>query len=183
MEYFAEDITKDFRVIGVDFMTPALLRKYINDNGKSIFIIDTNHTSIVNFDFSHISAWCDSLVSLKKEELKGSIFKLSYGGYDFDPREVYEIPEAVKFTKKMIDLYPELFYFLDIDSQKWILLSLNKPKVVGTKPGVDGVDKTILVDTDKLIADIMSIHKNMKRISIKDIVDSKHKLLKLFGGY
>lgn len=49
------------------------------------------------------------------KKIKNSVL-VTFDGYDNDRREVWEIPEVVRFMRLIYADNPELFYFLDIDS-------------------------------------------------------------------
>ncbi|MFW5434374.1 hypothetical protein [Paenibacillus apiarius] len=50
-------------------------------------------------------------LSKKKGEFRSRII-MSYNGYDFDPREVYQIPEVRKWASRLLTNVPHLFYFI-----------------------------------------------------------------------
>lgn len=45
-------------------------------------------------------------------------------GYDDDPRELYDIPEVRGWFQRLFAAYPGLFYWLDMDSNMFVLIGL-----------------------------------------------------------
>lgn len=54
-------------------------------------------------------------LSKKKGAFRSRII-MTFNGYDFDPREVYQIPEIRKWTSRLLTNVPHLFYFLSSEA-------------------------------------------------------------------
>lgn len=78
-----------------------------------------------------------------------NILAISFLGYDFDEREVYEIPEVQDYLKTLINNVPELFYFIDIGSYTFAIIA---NAIFTDFSQVDDVDNAI-IDYAKSIED------------------------------
>lgn len=177
-DFIREELTPNVELIGVDTVTPEMLQELMQENPKSLFVIGCDKRMIVEKDTELVGHWVNSLLSTPMNMVEKCVFVLNYDGFNDDPRELYEIPETIAYTKEILKKYPELFYFLEEDTQKWMLLSLNSPKVVEVK----GIDKSVEVNVSKLINDILDIHKRMRMINSNRVTKSIEKMLRSYGG-
>lgn len=70
--------------------------------------VTKNETTIQ--DFSRFRTMLDSFVVIGKPA--GQTLLFCFDGYDYDKRSLAEIPEVVTYIKRVVELYPQLWYFL-----------------------------------------------------------------------
>lgn len=77
---------------------------------------------IIQKDYSRIFKFFDKLTKAgiyAKEKIH-----ISFGGYDNDKREIYEIPEIREYVKNVCDKYGYLFYFINqIDNNRSLIFA------------------------------------------------------------
>lgn len=60
----------------------------------------------------------------------------SISGYDDDPRELFEIEDVMKWTRKVIDAVPYIFYYVHQDSRAFMMRSIAEKLTVVKPPAV-----------------------------------------------
>lgn len=67
---------------------------------------------IIKQDFTPISDYIGVAESTDVRHFSHTLH-LQVDGYNFDPRELYMIPEVIAYFRTMLSKYPQVFYFLD----------------------------------------------------------------------
>lgn len=79
---------------------------------------------------------------------------LIFTGYDSDSREIYQIPEAREYLRKLLHGFPELFYFLDIESYTFAIAAnavfMEQAEVTEAEQAMTEFAKKV-GDTDRVI--------------------------------
>lgn len=65
---------------------------------------------IKSLDLSRVRVMMDSISEIGAPARQCMLFSLS--GFDFDLRELAQIPEAVGFIRRVVEEFPHIFYFL-----------------------------------------------------------------------
>lgn len=108
-------------------MTPTLFQKILKDEAS--MVIGNTREMIETMQFDYLESWVQTLCAT--EAAKNQVFFFSIQGYDEDPRELYQIEEVDAYIKRFFSMYPELYYFLDLEQSIWIygcLTSIDEPK-------------------------------------------------------
>ena len=97
-------------------------------------IIQLSKTQVIKSDLSAITDLFKSL-TINKDLFKVSFqqYYVVINGYDSDPRELYQIPEVIKFIAEFNESCPYWLYFLNPDVKKffsWIIECLCNSKSV-----------------------------------------------------
>ncbi len=97
----------------------------------------------------NIQRLSSQLDELKKagSAAKGKLL-LSFSGYDFDPREIYEIPEIRSFMSKLLAVYPYFFYFLSAENAQKILYFCCLTKIISVSHSRGSANSTPQVNID-----------------------------------
>lgn len=164
-EIFRKQIKENVAMVGVDKMTPEILKGYIKEEEK-VFVIGISRETVEEYDISSLKDWNNAI--LKNKEARDCIYLLNINGYDDDPRELYEIPEVVAFIRKAILKNPELFYFLDEESKDWITLCFAGGKVITV--GNDPSEKKVSFDVKSLIDSLIFIYSSSEAKIPKELV-------------
>lgn len=100
-------------------MTPQVLN-YMYKQGGLVLVIGNTRDLIEDMNLEYAKSFANTFkeCSIAKE------FQVmfSVGGYDDDPRELYEIPSVIAYVKKLFEEVPWLFYFLCEESRKLIAI-------------------------------------------------------------
>lgn len=59
----------------------------------------------------HVETYLREFEKYGKRKMRSQVM-LVFDGYDFDPRELYQIPEVRKWVNRLLTNVPHLFYFL-----------------------------------------------------------------------
>ncbi|BFH18294.1 hypothetical protein J6TS7_20960 [Paenibacillus dendritiformis] len=83
-------------------------------------------------DRGHLQAYLREFdrIQKKKGAMRSRII-ISYHGYDFEPREVYQIPEIRKWTCRLLQNIPHLFYFISPQAHSIRVIFMCVAEVVG----------------------------------------------------
>lgn len=69
----------------------------------------------------------------------------SISGYDDDRRELFEIEEVTKWTRKVIEAVPHIFYYVHEDSWAFMICSLSERLTVVKPKGFENIDMEEIV--------------------------------------
>lgn len=104
------------------------------------------------------------------------------GGYDDIPDELYEIPEVVKFVKKMFRRFPYILYYIstETESDHWLISSMadsltSKADIEIKKMNANQVFEKYGFDTPRVEAMLVFEGDNLSNI-IKPILDHGKKI-------
>ena len=89
-----------------------------------LMILEIRKENLIKKDLKPLTEFLSTL-----EENSKIFFKkghITFGGYDDDVREIYEIPEIRDWCLKAIKKYPYLFYFIEdkLEGQKNIIICI-----------------------------------------------------------
>lgn len=88
--------------------------------------------------------------------------EFSFMGYDSDPRELFEVPEVIKFSQKMAQAIPELFFFSNTEEfsggLRTVALCHADAKIVNNK-------SQVLIDQYKMIPFITNQINGLEKTS------------------
>jgi len=92
------------------------------------------------------------------EKFRGRV-SFVFDGYGADPREIYDIPEIVKYLNAMTNAWPFWYHFLEKDAESvgMLTLALANAHAVSQSGGVTSVN----VDLDRLRAAMMRLYDGM----------------------
>ncbi|MCU1136992.1 hypothetical protein [Stenotrophomonas maltophilia] len=106
-----------------------------------IVVTEFSREQVIKGELDHIVESLELLSGNSEvaRNLMGSMF-LSFGGWESDPREIYDIPEVVQFFRALTERWPYWFYFLEAvqDSAKnslFLLLDVKLETVDGRQMG------------------------------------------------
>jgi hypothetical protein len=83
-----------------------------------LMILEIRKENLVNRDLSRLTEFLNIVEANPKFYYKKG--HITFGGFDDDVREIYEIPEIREWCLKAIEKYPHLFYFIEdkLEGQK-----------------------------------------------------------------
>lgn len=99
-----------------------------------LMILEIRKENLVNKDLSRLIEFLNIVEANPKfYHKKGHI---TFGGYDDDAREIYEIQEIRDWCLKAIEKYPHLFYFIEdkLEGQKNIIVCIANIQAFQTGP-------------------------------------------------
>ena len=76
---------------------------------KSICHYEVSRIEVENMKFVRFDNFMKTLKSYRTAARQKVFF--TFGGYDLDERELFEIPEVLKYIREMIKLHPYFWYF------------------------------------------------------------------------
>ena len=91
-----------------------------------------NKTEIVNCDTRPATKFFDNIVA-SKSTFKNSVM-LSISGYDYDPRELFEIDEVRAYVQKLLSRSPHLLYYTYHDECFSWLMACYADRAISAKP-------------------------------------------------
>jgi hypothetical protein len=89
---------------------------------SGLIYFSISKSEVENMDFKRIN---DAVEVFKdcKDKARGRMM-LTFGGYDYTPDEIYEIPEIRNYVAELLKLHPYLFYYIsDIDNNNQVILA------------------------------------------------------------
>jgi hypothetical protein len=113
-------------------------------------IADFDNAMVVNNDVSYFGPVRRELIDSTKEHGELIRVEVLIGGYNDDPRSLYEVPEVRRWVKKLVKLWPDALLWLTPASLWYFVLSLN-PKMFSRQ--ADGQLK-IEMDLESVIHEI-----------------------------
>jgi hypothetical protein len=89
-----------------------------------LMILEIRKENLINRDLSRLTEFLNIVEANPKFYYKKG--HITFGGYDDDVREIYEIPEIRDWCIKAIEKYPYLFYFIEdkLEGQKNIIVCI-----------------------------------------------------------
>ncbi|MBO3445563.1 hypothetical protein [Clostridium sp. CCUG 7971] len=137
-------------ILFTEAMTPNKFMRVCPNIGHTL-IIDITKEDILSEDMSDIYSWINTL--LRVEHAKQCRVNLCIHGYDNDNREAYEIPEVVDYIKYLFNRRPELYFFLDLASKRFVVICYAS-KGYGL---TNSIQKEIILDKNKVLEFIKNI--------------------------
>jgi hypothetical protein len=98
------------------------------------FLAEFDHKSILRRDLRHLGQARETAIGLTVEHSGLAVVELLIGGWDNDPRGLYEVPEVRRWVGLAQERWPDLLFWLTPDSLRTCLLSLN-PHMFQRLPG------------------------------------------------
>src|SRR4051794_25217369 len=97
-------------------------------------MVEYTRASILRRDLGHLERARDEAVVLTVRHCQLNVVELLIGGWDDDPRGLYEVPEVRRWVAAAEQRWPDLLFWLTPDSLRTCLLSLN-PEMFRRPPG------------------------------------------------
>lgn len=87
----------------------------------------------------HVESYLREFRALERKKVRGQV-SLSFAGYDYDPREIYQIREVRAWVGRLHKNVPHLFYFLSPDNLGIMIPFLCLADIQGGQGGQVGLD-------------------------------------------
>ncbi|WP_042274011.1 hypothetical protein [Faecalimicrobium dakarense] len=137
-------------VLFTEAMTPTKFVRLCPNIGHTL-IIDITKKDVLSKDISNIYSWVNTL--LRVEYAKQCRVNLCIHDYDNDDRETYEIPEIVDYIKYVFDRRPELYFFLDLDSKRFVVVCYALKRYIL----INSIQKEVMLDKNKVLEFIKNV--------------------------
>lgn len=173
-------MNKNLETLYMNTMSPKVIEYMYkeNNNSGSLIIINNLKNMVNNMDLSFINSYG---ATFKESSIaKEFTYIYSFIGYDADPREIYQIPEIVNYTKEAFKEHPHMLYFLEDNSRKLVAIC-HSIRSVADKNSINTrveINKSDLIDFCR--ASINSL-ANVPYLNELEVKKFENDLSKLFG--
>ena len=120
-------------------------------------------------ELNDISSTFSTLSSLLVDEATVRRFqgrvKISFDGFNHDPREIYEIPEIRRFCAKLDKHFPYWLYFLSMEDSSLKAMTFCLCTVENAGPGLASVDRDLL---DFISSHLLAMNELFDRYSLDE---------------
>lgn len=113
---------------------------------------------------------------------------LQFDGYNDDPRELYQIPECVKFFRAFAEQWPYLFHFLESEISESIGVALNllidaKPMMSHAGTVVATFDRDLAGEQMKRLFGAMNLLHQQHELPPEARQQISHRVCQFIDGY
>ncbi|MEG0775464.1 hypothetical protein [Clostridium sp.] len=173
-------MNKNLETLYMNSMSPKVLEYMYseNNNNGSLVVINNLKNMVNNMDLSFVKSYGETF--LEAPIAKEFTFMYSFIGYDGDHREIYQIPEILKYTQAAFKAHPHMLYFLDDNSRKLVAIC-HSIRGIADK---NSINTRVEINKDDLISfcrTCVNSSINVSYLSEFEIKKFESDLSKLFG--
>ncbi|MED4005001.1 hypothetical protein P4629_06250 [Priestia aryabhattai] len=91
------------------------LTKRKDKDKKDLYVITITKKELISMDYSQIQHFIGTKMQTKEDLISYyQRFEISIDGYNDDKRELYHVPEFQVYIRKLIQIFPEIVWYLDL---------------------------------------------------------------------